>query len=114
LVFAKKPVVPRSSQSPISFLKFTVKKVSYVGALMTGILSCPAPYILMCAVLMQILTGWSLMFCLILGTGLSLSYLWFGGFKADVATDVFFGIMMILGFVIILPFLYMQYGGVDF
>jgi SSS family solute:Na+ symporter len=90
------------------------RNVSLLGAAFTGILACPAPYVLMFAILLQIITGWSLMFCMLFGIGTSLFYLWFGGFKADVAIDVFFGILMILGFVIILPFLYLKFGGYEF
>ena len=114
LVFAKKARKAEVVTIPDQLYKSYGKHVSFLGAIFTGILSCPAPYVLMFAVLLQIITGWSLMFCIVLGTVSSLFYIWFGGFKADVATDVFFGIVMILGFMVILPFLYSQFGGYEF
>lgn len=99
---------------PDQLEKIYGRKVSLLGAIFTGILSCPAPYILMFGVLLQIVTGWSLHLSIILGVVISFFYLWFGGFKADVATDIFFGIIMILGFAVILPFLFIKYGGFDF
>lgn len=68
----------------------------------------------MFGVLLQVVTGWSLHTSVIFGVVISFFYLWFGGFKADVATDIFFGIVMILGVAVILPFLFHRYGGYDF
>jgi SSS family solute:Na+ symporter len=114
VVFAKRARRAEVVTIPEQLEKIYGKKVSYLGAIFTGVLSCPAPYVLMFAILLQIITGWTLFPCLLVGTLFSFFYLWFGGFKADVATDVFFGIVMIFGFMVILPFLYMKYGGVDF
>lgn len=114
LVFAKRARREEVATIPDQLEKVYGRKVAYVGALFTGILSCPAPYILMFAVLLQIVTAWSLMTCLLIGTFSSLFYLWFGGFKADVATDMFFGIIMIFGFMVILPFLYLKFGGYSY
>lgn len=114
LVLAKRARKAEVATIPDQLFKVYGSKVSYLGAVFTGILSCPAPYILMCGVLFQIITGWSLVNCLLLSGAISFFYLWFGGFKADVSTDVFFGIIMMLGFVVILPFLYLNYGGIEF
>lgn len=113
-VFAKRARRAEVVTIPDQLFKVYGRNVSLLGAAFTGVLSCPAPYILMVAVLLQIITGWALMPCLLLGVIFTLFYLWFGGFKADVATDVFFGIVMILGFVVILPFLYVRFGGLEF
>jgi SSS family solute:Na+ symporter len=114
LVLAKRARNAEVATIPDQLFKVYGSKVSYLGAVFTGILSCPAPYVLMCGVLFQIITGWSLDGCILLSGVISFFYLWFGGFKADVSTDVFFGIIMMLGFVVILPFLYLNYGGIEF
>lgn len=114
LVLAKRARKAEVSTIPDQLFRVYGSKVSYLGAVFTGILSCPAPYILMCGVLFQIITGWSLPICLLISGIISFLYLWFGGFKADVSTDVFFGIIMMLGFMVILPFLYLNYGGIEF
>lgn len=114
VLFAKKARKAEVVTIPDQLFKIYGRNVSLVGAVLTGILSCPAPYILMFGILLQIMTGWSLLPCLLIGSLVSFFYLWFGGFKADVTTDVFFGIVMLIGFAVIIPFLYMQYGGIEF
>lgn len=114
LVFAKRARRAEVVTIPDQLFKTYGRNVSLLGAAFTGVLSCPAPYVLMIAVLLQIVTGWALLPCLIIGVAFTISYLWFGGFKADVAVDIFFGVLMMIGFVIILPFLYAKFGGVAF
>jgi SSS family solute:Na+ symporter len=74
----------------------------------------PAPYMLMLAVLLQVVTGWSLPLCLLLGTVATTAYLFFGGLRADVNTDAFEFILMFIGFAVILPFAYERFGGFEF
>jgi SSS family solute:Na+ symporter len=114
VIFAKRARRAEVVTIPDQLFKVYGKNVSFLGAAFTGILSCPAPYVLMTGILLQVITGWPLLFCVIIGSALSFFYLWFGGFKADVATDLFFGVVMMLGFAVIIPFLYMQYGGYEF
>jgi solute:Na+ symporter, SSS family len=84
------------------------------GSVLTFVLMTPAPYILMLAVLLQMVTGWSLILCIVLGTIATTVYLAFGGFRSDVYTDVFEFILMFLGFAVILPFAYEKFGGWEF
>jgi SSS family solute:Na+ symporter len=90
------------------------KKTALLGALLTFFLMTPAPYILMLAVLLQLVTGWSMLVCLVVGTFSATAYLFLGGFRADVYTDVAEFFMMFLGFAIILPFAYDRFGGWEF
>lgn len=90
------------------------RKTALLGALLTFLLMTPAPYILMLAVLLQLVTGWSMLLCLVVGTGSATVYLFVGGFRADVYTDVAEFFMMFLGFAIILPFAYEKFGGWEF
>lgn len=90
------------------------RKTALLGGVLTFLLMTPAPYILMLGILVQLVTGWGLLVCLFAGTIASVAYLLTGGFKADVATDVFeFGVMF-LGFAVIIPFAVFQYGALPF
>lgn len=84
------------------------------GSALTVVLMTPAPYILMLAVLLQMVSGWPLVTCIVLGTVVTTAYLAFGGFRSDVYTDVFEFVLMFLGFAIILPFAYEKIGGFEF
>jgi SSS family solute:Na+ symporter len=90
------------------------RTTALLGAVLTFLLMTPAPYILMLGILVQLVTGWGLLVCLIVGTIASVAYLLTGGLKADVATDVFeFGVMF-LGFAVIIPFAALRFGGPSF
>jgi solute:Na+ symporter, SSS family len=90
------------------------RPVAITGAFLTFLLMTPAPYVLMVGVLLEIVTGWNLILCIILGTLATTLYLFAGGFRADVHTDILEFFLMFLGFGVILPFAMMRYGGVDF
>ncbi|MBI5471224.1 MAG: sodium:solute symporter family protein [Ignavibacteriae bacterium] len=89
-------------------------KTSLLGAVLVFILMTPAPYMLMLAVLLQLVTGWSLALCLLIGTVATTVYLFVGGFRSDVNTDVFEFVLMFAGFAVILPFAFEKFGGVEF
>jgi SSS family solute:Na+ symporter len=90
------------------------RPTALLGGVLTFLLMTPAPYILMLGILVQLVTGWGLLACLCVGTIASVAYLLTGGFKADVATDVFEFVVMFLGFAVILPYAAMRYGGRSF
>jgi solute:Na+ symporter, SSS family len=90
------------------------RRTAVLGALLTFILMTPAPYVLMLGVLLQMVTGWHPVVCLLLGTFATTIYLFAGGFRADVQTDILEFILMFLGFGIILPFAVARFGGWDF
>jgi SSS family solute:Na+ symporter len=90
------------------------KNTALLGAFLTFILMTPAPYILMLAVLLQLVTGWSLVLCVFIGTIATTVYLFFGGFRSDVNTDIFEFVFMFVGFAVILPFAYEKFGGWEF
>jgi len=90
------------------------KPTAVLGAVLTFFLMTPAPYILMTAVLLELLTGWGYLFCVIVGTLASTIYLYSGGFRSDVNTNVFEFILMFTCFAVILPFSYDKLGGFDF
>ena len=80
------------------------KTAGVVSALYILFLASPAPYILSIGILLQFTTGLPFGLSLLMSTGLSLSYIWIGGFKAVVRTDgLQFGFMFV-GFLLLLIF----------
>ncbi|MGA2622262.1 MAG: sodium:solute symporter family protein [Bacteroidota bacterium] len=90
------------------------KKTAVLGSILTFILMTPAPYILMLSVLLQMLFGWSLLVSLIVTAIVAVSYLFWGGFRSDVQTNVLEFFLMFVGFAVILPFCHVRYGGIEF
>jgi solute:Na+ symporter, SSS family len=68
----------------------------------------------MLGVFLQMMFGWSLGISLIVTAVVAVSYLYWGGFRADVQTDILEFILMFLGFAVILPFSFFKFGGLDF
>jgi solute:Na+ symporter, SSS family len=90
------------------------RRTAFLGAWLTFLLMTPAPYVLMIGVLIQMITGWSLALCILVGTVVTGIFLLAGGFRADVYTDVYEFILMFAGFGLIIPFAVHAYGGWDF
>ncbi len=89
-------------------------KTSLLGAFLTFLLMTPAPYLLMVAVLLQIVTGWSLLWCIVAGTFATTVYLFLGGLRSDVHANVYEFFLMFIGFAVILPFCFLKFGGWEF
>lgn len=90
------------------------KKTATLGAILTFILMTPAPYVLMLSVFLQMLFGWSLLVSMLVTAIVAVSYLYFGGFRSDVQTDILEFILMFIGFGIIVPFCFSHFGGMEF
>lgn len=90
------------------------RKTALLGSGLTFLLMSPAPYVLMIGILLQMVTGWSLAVCVCAGTGATVVYLFSGGFRADINTDIFEFFMMFAGFAVILPFCVLKFGGWEF
>lgn len=90
------------------------EKTAFLGSVLTFILMTPAPYILMLSVFLQMIFGWSLFISLIVTAVVAISYLYWGGFRADVQTDVLEFILMFVGFAVIIPFSFIKFGGLEF
>lgn len=90
------------------------RKTALLGSGLTFLLMTPAPYVLMIGVLLQLVTGWPLAVCVIAGTAATVVYLFSGGFRADINTDVLEFVLMFAGFAVILPFCVLQFGGWEF
>ena len=90
------------------------RKTAVLGSVLTFLLMTPAPYVLMIGVLLQMVTGWSLTLCVITGTVATTVYLFTGGFRSDVNSDVLEFFLMFAGIGIIIPYAVVKFGGWDF
>ena len=82
-----------------------------IGAGFVTILTTPAPYILSCALLLTYLFGISLFPALLLATGISLIYVYNGGFRSVVRTDLLQFGLMFTGFALLVFICFQNYGG---
>jgi solute:Na+ symporter, SSS family len=103
----------RESQSySISDILYSVydKKTGLLGSALVFFVSSPAPYILMLTILLQVVTGWGLLPSLLICTVTSLAYVYWGGFRAVVRTDIAQFILMFGGFIVLLVYLVPEHG----
>ncbi|MFA7627527.1 MAG: hypothetical protein WCZ17_10830, partial [Candidatus Kapaibacterium sp.] len=77
-------------------------KAGLVSSVIVFIITVPAAYVLMLGIIIQLIFGLSLWISIIIGTILSLIYLYTGGFRADVYTNAAQFILMYLGFACLL------------
>ncbi|MCH8305729.1 MAG: sodium:solute symporter family protein, partial [Candidatus Marinimicrobia bacterium] len=82
------------------------------GSILIFVISSPAPYVLMVAVILQLIFGWSLAVAIIVGAVFSALYVYLGGFKAVVLTDKLQFLFMFGGFVLLLFFAASEHGGI--
>lgn len=99
---------------PDRLYEFYDRKTGLLGALFTFLMVTPAPYILMLAVLMNLLLGWPMLLCIFLGTLFSVAYVYLGGFRSVVRTDMLQFLLMFAGFIVIVVIAFTQYGGLNF
>jgi len=92
---------------------FYGKTASRISSFIILVITIPAAYLLMLGIMLQLFTGWELWISIIVGALLSLIYLFFGGFRADVYTNVAQFILMYLGFGILIYFATIKYGFVS-
>jgi Na+/proline symporter len=89
------------------------KRAGRISALPIFILVSPAPYILMLGLLFQFLTGGNapFLFYASLVALFSVLYITIGGFGAVIRTDILQVILMFGGFIILLIYAVMEFGG---
>lgn len=86
-------------------------RTALAGASILFLLTPPAAYVLIVGELCAILFGWPLWVGVLLGTLVSVVYVYWGGFNSVVRTDVFEFVLMYAGFAVMLIFLVTNYGG---
>lgn len=114
LVLAKRIRASNLATIPDKLEQSYGRPTALLGAFLTFVLMTPAAYVLMLGILLEIVTGWNIVVCIILGTLATTLYLFTGGFRADVHTDILEFLLMFVGFALIIPFAVTRYGGVAF
>jgi len=84
------------------------------GAGVLFVMTAPAAYVLMLGVLVNFATGWPLWVGVVLGTAFSVGYVFRGGLRAVVATDVVQFFLMFIAFLILVPVCVSRFGGLSF
>lgn len=112
-------VAPRIQKSHLTtiadqFRKNAGQKSALLSAILTYIMTSPAPYILSLAIVISAITPLDLFYSTLLGAGLSALYIWFGGFKAVIRTDIIQFILMFAGFGMLLGMSVYTFGGAFF
>ncbi len=81
------------------------RKAGLLGSFFLLLMTSPAPYILMLAVLLQQIFNLSFWISVLLGTFFSAVYVFWGGFRSVVQTDKLQFLLMFGGFILLLVFL---------
>ena len=89
-------------------------KTAMLGSVIIYLMTVPAAYVLMLGVLCESLFGWPFWAGVVAGTLFSIVYLFLGGFRSVVRTDLLQFGLMFAGFVMLLIVLVARYGGWDF
>ncbi len=82
-----------------------------IGAVVLFVMTVPAAYVLMLGVLVEWVTGWPLWLGVVVGTALSVGYVFRGGLRAIVGTDMVQFVLMFLGFAVLVPVCVVKLGG---
>lgn len=89
-------------------------KTAVAGSLIIYLMTVPAAYVLMIGTLTEFLFGWPLWVGVLTGTLFSVVYVYTGGFKSVVRTDLFQFALMFIGFIVLDVILFWKYGGLSF
>jgi SSS family solute:Na+ symporter len=89
-------------------------RIGYLSAVITTFMTSPAAYIMMLATLYEWFFGISYVLGVIIAIVTSITYLFYGGFRASLRADMLQFVMMFCGFAIIIPFAVSAYGGLSF
>jgi len=79
------------------------RPAALLGAGTLFVMTAPAAYVPMLGVLVQMATGWPLWLGVVVGTALSVGYVFRGGLRAVVATDRVQFVLMFTGFLVLVP-----------
>lgn len=105
LFFAEKIRESNLLTIPDQFQLHFGKGPAIISGLLLTIATLPAPYILMVGILINLLTGLNFIISLLVGTIFSLFYVYRGGFRMVVKTDIIQFLLMFTGFIILIVYL---------
>ena len=114
LFLAKKARTAEVLTIPDQLEKAYGRGPAVAGSIILFLVTIPGAYVLMLAVLGNILFGWPLWLGGVLGLLFSVFYVHLGGFRSVVRTDLLQFILMFLGFAVLLVVLISRYGGFEF
>lgn len=114
IFFAKKIRKASLFTIPDKLTEVYGKKAGLLSAVIVFLLVSPAPYILMTANLISLIFEINIVYSLVIALFLSLIYLFRGGYRADLYTDVIQFFVMFAGFILIFIFCYNSTGGLDY
>jgi SSS family solute:Na+ symporter len=86
------------------------KSAGLFGSICLLFMTTPAPYILIVALIIQIILGWSFFVCILAGTFFSIIYINWGGFRSVVRTNEMQFILMYGSFIILLCYAIFHFG----
>lgn len=89
-------------------------RVGYISAVVTSFMTSPAAYIMMLATLYEWYFGITYEIGIAIALVSSITYLFYGGFRASIRADILQFVVMFAGFAIVIPFTISNYGGIDF
>jgi SSS family solute:Na+ symporter len=90
------------------------RPAALAGAAVLFVMTAPAAYVLMLGVLVNFATGWPLWVGVVGGTALSVAYVFRGGLRAVVATDIVQFFLMFIAFLVLVPVCVSRFGGWSF
>ena len=111
LLLAERARRSRALTVPDQLLAAYGPRVAFAGSVMIFLMTAPAAYVLALGVLLGYMTGLPLAPSVLIGTVLSLAYVYRGGFGGVVLTDKVQFVLMFLGFAILLPTAAAKLGG---
>ncbi|RPI70938.1 MAG: sodium:solute symporter family protein [Ignavibacteriales bacterium] len=114
IFFAKKIRQASLFTIPDKLTEVYGKQAGVLSAVIVFLLVSPAPYIFMTANLISLIFDINLIYSLIISLAISVAYLFKGGYRADLYTDVVQFFVMFAGFILILIFSYSYAGGLEF
>lgn len=90
------------------------KTAGLIGSIFIFLLVSPASHLLMLSILFRAIFGIPFWISVLVSVCFSTLYVFFGGFKSVVRTDLFQFILMFSGFIILVIILYQTFGGLEF
>ena len=99
---------------PDRIFEYYDRKTGLLSAFFTFLMVSPAPYILMVAVLINLLFQWGMLTSILIGTVFSMIYVYLGGFRSVIRTDYLQFGLMFAGFLLIVLIALNEYGGLAF
>lgn len=114
LIFAKRARRTETFTIPDNLDRAYGRPTAIAGSVILFLMTLPASYVLMLAILFKFLFSWPLWLGALIGTIISIAFILLGGFRSVVRTDNLQFVLMFSGFIVMFIILVSRYGGFDF